>query len=208
MSTRLFVGGLPWAADDQDLRTAFEEFGEVVDVAVIKDRETGRSKGFGFVTFATAEDAHKAVAGMDGRDMGGRPIRVNEAQERAQRPRGPGGPRGPVIVDRRGGPARGGGFGGPPSGFGGGRPSGPPPSFGGGGFSAPPPMPGALPEEGEEPVREGKKARDRQRKPKRGEAKGWGDAAAVDDSSSRKGKGKGRGKGRGGNSWSDFDEGW
>jgi len=151
MSTRLFVGGLAWGADDNDLRAAFEPHGAVQDATVIRDRETGRSRGFGFVTYDNAEDARKAVAALDGTDLGGRPIRVNEAQERgAAGPRGPRPPRppgsgAPVVVDRRGGPPRPGGYGGgrpAGGGYGGARPGGAP-----GGFRGPPPSPGAAGEE-------------------------------------------------------------
>ncbi len=89
MSKRLFVGGLSWGTDDEGLRQAFETFGEVTDVKVITDRETGRSRGFGFVTFTDDSAANNAINEMDGTELDGRMIRVNEAQERA--PRGGGG---------------------------------------------------------------------------------------------------------------------
>lgn len=89
MSKKLFVGGLAWATTDQSLYDAFTEFGEVTDAKVVTDRETGRSRGFGFVTFADDKAAEAAVAGMDGRDLDGRTINVDEARERA--PRGGGG---------------------------------------------------------------------------------------------------------------------
>ena len=89
---KLFVGGLSWGTDDQGLREAFESFGEVTDAKVITDRETGRSRGFGFVTFANPEDGDRAIEEMDGQPLDGRNIRVNEAQERrGPRPGGGGG---------------------------------------------------------------------------------------------------------------------
>lgn len=112
MSTKVFVGGLAWATDDEGLRAAFEKYGEVTDAVVIKDRDTGRSRGFGFVTFTTAEAKDQAVAGMDGAQLDGRSVRVNEAQERQSRGGGGGG-------GGRGGFGRGGGGG--RGGWGGGR---------------------------------------------------------------------------------------
>ena len=85
MSKKLFVGGLAWATDDNGLRAAFEEFGEVVDAKVITDRETGRSRGFGFVTFNDDADADGAVDAMNGAQLDGRTLNVNEARERNDR---------------------------------------------------------------------------------------------------------------------------
>jgi cold-inducible RNA-binding protein len=82
MGNRLFIGGLSWDTDDNGLRNAFEGFGELDDVKVITDRDTGRSRGFGFVTFANKDDARKAMEQMDGKELDGRTIKVNEAQER------------------------------------------------------------------------------------------------------------------------------
>ncbi|MFH1464492.1 MAG: RNA-binding protein, partial [Pseudomonadota bacterium] len=82
MSKRLFVGGLAWGTDDASLRQAFEVHGEVADARVITDRETGRSRGFGFVTFATAEGAKAAMDAMQGAEIDGRAIRIDEARER------------------------------------------------------------------------------------------------------------------------------
>lgn len=96
MSKKLFVGSLSWNTTDEGLRRAFEKFGEVLEAKVIKDRETDRSRGFGFVSFANPKDAMDAMAAMDGQELDGRTIKVNEAQERE---RTGGGPRG----DRRGG---------------------------------------------------------------------------------------------------------
>jgi cold-inducible RNA-binding protein len=111
MSAKLFVGGLSWDTNDAGLRAAFEGFGEVVEAVVINDRETGRSRGFGFVTFASEDEAQRAAGEMDGREIDGRSVRVNIAEERGRggHDRGPGGR--PPRVETRGGP-RGGGFGG------------------------------------------------------------------------------------------------
>jgi len=103
VSKKLFVGSLSWNTTDEGLRRAFEKFGEVLEAKVIKDRETDRSRGFGFVSFANPKDAMDAMAAMDGQELDGRTIKVNEAQERE---RTGGGPRG--GGERRGG----GGFGG------------------------------------------------------------------------------------------------
>ena len=89
MSKKLFVGSLSWNTDDHQLRTAFESFGEVTDAKVISDRDTGRSRGFGFVTFADSQAADTAIEKMNGSNLDGRTINVNEARERA--PRGGGG---------------------------------------------------------------------------------------------------------------------
>jgi len=91
MSKKLFVGGLSWGTDDESLREAFAVHGEVTDAKVINDRETGRSRGFGFVTFAEAEDADAAMQAMDGSTLDNRTIRVNEAQQRSDNNRRGGG---------------------------------------------------------------------------------------------------------------------
>ena len=101
MSNKVFVGGLSWDTSDLSLRTAFEQFGSVVEAKVITDRDTGRSRGFGFVTFESSDSAQNAIQEMDGQTLDGRQIRVNEAQDR----RGGGGGGG-------GGGRRGGGGGG------------------------------------------------------------------------------------------------
>jgi cold-inducible RNA-binding protein len=112
MSNKLFVGGLSWGTSDEGLRDAFGRFGEVVEAKVITDRDTGRSRGFGFVTFATGEAAQTAAAEMNGTQLDGRAIRVNEAEDRGGRGGGGGG--------GGGGGDRGGGRGGPRGGGGGG----------------------------------------------------------------------------------------
>jgi cold-inducible RNA-binding protein len=107
VSKKLFVGSLSWNTTDEGLRRAFEKFGEVLEAKVIKDRETDRSRGFGFVSFANPKDAMDAMQGMDGQELDGRTIKVNEAQERERSGGGGGGgPRG-GGGERRGG---GGGF--------------------------------------------------------------------------------------------------
>ncbi|MFT5587843.1 MAG: cold-inducible RNA-binding protein, partial [Cognaticolwellia sp.] len=88
MGKKLFVGGLPWAADDRDLTAAFSAIGTVIEARVITDRETGKSRGFGFVTMETDEQAAECVAKMDGADIKGRPARVREAEERSGGGRG------------------------------------------------------------------------------------------------------------------------
>jgi RNA recognition motif-containing protein len=82
MSKRLFCGGLAWATTTEDLQEAFASFGEITDAKVVSDRETGRSRGFGFVTFTTEEAAASARDQMDGASLGGRTIRVDLARER------------------------------------------------------------------------------------------------------------------------------
>lgn len=79
---KLFVGNLPFSANENDLQIAFEQFGEIDEIRVIIDRETGRSRGFAFVTFADKEAADSALS-MDGKDLNGRNMRVNFATERS-----------------------------------------------------------------------------------------------------------------------------
>lgn len=82
MSKTLFVGNLSFDLSDEDLEQAFAEFGTVTSARIIRDRETRRSKGFGFVEFEDDAAADAAVAKMDGKDLNGRPLRVNEARPR------------------------------------------------------------------------------------------------------------------------------
>ncbi len=82
---KLYVGNLSWGMTDEGLRRAFEKFGEVTDARVITDRETGRSRGFGFVTFAQNEHAMAAITGMDGTQLDGRNIKVSEAEDKGPR---------------------------------------------------------------------------------------------------------------------------
>ena len=83
MSKKLFVGGLSWGIDDNALQSAFGKFGEISEAKVITDRETGRSRGFGFVSYNDGANADEAQRQMDGSDLDGRTIRVNEAQARS-----------------------------------------------------------------------------------------------------------------------------
>ena len=83
MGNKVFVGGLSFNTTDDVLREGFERFGEITEAKVISDRDTGRSRGFGFVTFGSPESARSAIAEMDGTEFDGRNIRVNEAEERS-----------------------------------------------------------------------------------------------------------------------------
>jgi len=85
MAKKLFVGGLSWGTTDADLKKAFAPYGEITEAKVITERDTGRSRGFGFVTFARDEDAKTAISKMHGTYLDGRNITVNEAQEKAPR---------------------------------------------------------------------------------------------------------------------------
>ncbi len=91
MSTNLYVGNLPFQTSDEDLVQLFSPYGEVVSAKVIMDRETNRSRGFGFVEMAQAEDAQKAIDNLDQKDYQGRPLKVNLAKPREDRPRRAGG---------------------------------------------------------------------------------------------------------------------
>lgn len=83
MSNTVFVGNLSYSVEGTDLRSAFANFGDVTEAKVIKDFHTGRSKGYGFVTFSTENEAQKAVAEMNDREINGRNIRVNIARNKA-----------------------------------------------------------------------------------------------------------------------------
>ncbi len=91
MSKKLYVGGLPYAIDDAQLKDLFTPYGEVASAKVIADKFTGQSKGFGFVEFVNAEDADKAVEGLHDKEVGGRKLTVNEARPMAPRSGGGGG---------------------------------------------------------------------------------------------------------------------
>ena len=82
---KLFVGSLPWAVDDAGLAQIFAQAGTVVSAQVVKDRETGRSRGFGFVEMSTDEEANNAVSNLNGTDLEGRKIVVNIARPREDR---------------------------------------------------------------------------------------------------------------------------
>ncbi len=79
---KLFVGGLPFSTTDDELQGAFASYGSVASAKVITDRETGRSRGFGFVEFASDDEGRAAIAGLDNKELGGRTIHVSEARER------------------------------------------------------------------------------------------------------------------------------
>jgi len=124
MSVKLFVGGLSWGTTDNGLREEFEKYGQVEDAVVIKDRETGRSRGFGFVTYSNDDEAENAITNLNDQTFDGRTIKVDRATDRRE----PGGGGGGGF---RGG-GRGGGGGGYGGGGGGGRGRGR--GFGGGGY--------------------------------------------------------------------------
>jgi RNA recognition motif-containing protein len=127
---RLYVGNLSFRTVEAALREAFEQDGrKVTDVKIITDRETGQSRGFGFVEFGTSEEANAAISAMDGQELDGRRLRVNLAQERTGGGGGGGG-------GFRGG-GGGGGYGGGGGGYGGGGGG-----YGGGGGGQPPPSGG------------------------------------------------------------------
>lgn len=85
MSAKLFVGNLDYSVTSEELKNMFSEFGNVVDAVVITDRETRRSRGFGFVEFGSEEEAKKAIEAMNGKDINGRKINVNEAKPQENR---------------------------------------------------------------------------------------------------------------------------
>jgi len=91
MSKKLFVGSLSWNTDDHGLQEAFAAFGEVTEAKVITDRDSGRSRGFGFVTFADDDAGEKAIAALNGSQLDGRTIRVDTASERRRDGGGGGG---------------------------------------------------------------------------------------------------------------------
>ena len=94
MSKKIYVGNLPFSVTEDELRDVFQRHGTVDSVAVITDRETGRPRGFGFVEMAEASAADEAIRALDGSDLGGRSLRVNEAQDRRGGGGGGGGGRG------------------------------------------------------------------------------------------------------------------
>lgn len=112
MSTRLFVAGIPFEVKDQELQDFFAKVGNVTSAKVITDRYSGRSKGFGFVEMASAEEAEKAVNELNGADFGGRQIIVKEAYPMKDRNEGGGGYQGGGHGGGRGGDNRGGDRGG------------------------------------------------------------------------------------------------
>ena len=112
MGNKLYVGNLAYSVRDDELQQAFGQFGTVTSAKVMMDRETGRSKGFGFVEMGSDAEAQAAINGLNGQALEGRAIVVNEARPREERPGGYGG--------RGGGGGGGGGYGGGGGGYGGG----------------------------------------------------------------------------------------
>lgn len=90
MSTRIYVGNLPYSADSQQLAQMFSAYGTVVDATVVIDRSTGQSKGFGFVEMTTDDSVQRAIAGLNGTSIGDRTLNVNEARPRPERSAGGG----------------------------------------------------------------------------------------------------------------------
>ena len=129
MGNKLYVGNLPYSFRDEDMQQAFSQFGNVSSAKVMMERDTGRSKGFGFVEMGSDAEAQAAIKGMNGQNMGGRDLVVNEARPMEPRPPRSGGGGG-----YGGGGGGGGGYGGGRSGGGGG--------YGGGGWW--PPSPGGF----------------------------------------------------------------
>ena len=129
MGNKLYVGNLAYSVRDESLQSAFGQFGTVTSAKVMMDRETGRSKGFGFVEMGSDAEAQAAINGMNGQPLEGRPIVVNEARPREERPGGFGGGGG----GRSGGGGGGYGGGGGGGGYGGGGGGGRSPYGGGGG---------------------------------------------------------------------------
>ncbi len=87
----IYIGNLSYNVTDQDLQKLFEEYGKVERSNIISDRETGRSKGFGFIEMPEQSEGQKAIEELDGQDVDGRNIRVNEARPKEDKPRGGGG---------------------------------------------------------------------------------------------------------------------
>ncbi len=87
MSINIYVGNLPYRMTDDELRDAFTPYGDVISAKIIIDRETDRSKGFGFVEMSDRAEGERAIEELNDKDLNGRPLRVNEARPREQRPR-------------------------------------------------------------------------------------------------------------------------
>ncbi len=122
MGNKLYVGNLPYSVRDSDLEQAFSQFGAVTSAKVMMERDTGRSKGFGFVEMGSDAEAQAAIEGMNGQALGGRSIVVNEARPmEARPPRSGGGFGGGGGGYGGGGRSGGGGYGGGGGGYGGGR---------------------------------------------------------------------------------------
>lgn len=119
MGNKLYVGNLAYSVRDEELNESFSQFGTVTSAKVMMDRETGRSKGFGFVEMGSDAEAQAAINGMNGQPLAGRSIVVNEARPREERPGGFRGPYGNFNRGPREGGGGGGGYGGGGSGGGG-----------------------------------------------------------------------------------------
>jgi RNA recognition motif-containing protein len=131
MAGKIYVGNLPWSTTSQDLEAMFAPHGAVRSAEVISDRETGRSRGFGFVEMETNEGLQAAISALNGHEINGRPLTVNEARERTPRPGGGGGGGGRGFGGGGGGGYGGGGGG--RGGYGGGGGGGGRGGYGGGG---------------------------------------------------------------------------
>ncbi len=83
----IYVGNLPWSASEQEIADAFAEHGTVEKASIIVDRDSGRSKGFGFVTMNDNDEANAAIEALNGYELGGRALKINEARPREERPR-------------------------------------------------------------------------------------------------------------------------
>ena len=92
---KIYVGNMPYGVTEEDLKQSFEAFGQVMSVTIIKDKMSGQSKGFGFVEMSSAEQGQAAISGMNGKDLKGRKLNVNEARPRQDDQRGGGGMRRP-----------------------------------------------------------------------------------------------------------------
>ena len=136
MGNKLYVGNLPYSVRDEDLQQSFGQFGGVTSAKVMMERDTGRSKGFGFVEMASDAEAQAAITGMNGQSLGGRSVVVNEARPMEARPPRTGG-FGGGGGGYGGGGSAGGGGGGYGGGGGGGRSGGGGGEGGGGGFRSP-----------------------------------------------------------------------
>ena len=86
----IYVGNLSWQMTDEDLRNLFEQHGAVGSAKIVKDKVSGRSKGFGFVEMSSAEEAQKAITALNGKELGGRKLMVNQARPKEDRPSGGG----------------------------------------------------------------------------------------------------------------------
>ena|SRR5207244_13305082 len=111
MNTKLYVGNLSYETSENDLQDAFSQFGTVTEANLMMDRDSGRSRGFAFVTMASKEEAQAAITGLNGKELNGRALTVNEARPREERSGGGGGFRGGGGGGRSGGGGGGGGGG-------------------------------------------------------------------------------------------------